>query len=463
MRVVAGPDAGFLSAEQPEWPFHVSALFLLDAAASERFSLDALRTQLQRRVHRVPQFRWVLRDDVLPLLTRPVWIDDPHFDVDRHLHHVAVAPPGDDGELARLVGDLVSTRLPRNKPLWEMWLIEGLAGGRAALLAKIHHAIVDGESGVELVELLFDFEADPEPGPPPPEWVPEPAPSTTSQLANAVSEMVSWPVKAVRLGWSSVQQGATYAAHRGDEEGAVVPFTAPRTPFNGELTPDRGFAFAALDLERCQAIKRAAGVKLNDVILALVAGALRTHLADVDVLPSTPLVVQMPVSLRRGERGGDVGTRVANIFVPVATDVDDPAQRLATIHRTTTQAKQVRRELDEHRRVGITEMVPPGLLALASRQWVQGHLESVMTPMFNVIVSNVAGSPGDIYVAGARLESFFPMGPLVLGAGLNFTVVSNAGHLDVGLLTCPDLVPDAWDVVRRLHPALEELAAAFDL
>jgi len=204
-------------------------------------------------------------------------------------------------------------------------------------------------------------------------------------------------------------------------------------------------------------------VKLNDVILTVVSGALRTYLADVDVLPESPLVAQMPVSLRRGDGGDHVGTRVANIFVPIATDEDVPAARLASIHRTTTQAKQVRRELDEHSGAGITDMLPPGLMALASRQWIIGHFDSVMAPFFNVVVSNVVGSPTEIYVVGARVEAFYPMGPLVLGSGLNFTVVSNAGSLDFGLLTCPDLVPDAWDVANRLQPALDELATAFDL
>jgi len=463
MRVVPGPDAGFLSAEQPEWPFHVSALLILDPGESERFSLASLRQQLLNRIHRVPQFRWVVGDDVLPLLTKPVWVDDPHFDIDRHLHRVAVASPGDERELSRLVGDLVSTRLPRTKPLWEMWIIEGLANGRVALLSKVHHSIVDGESGVELVTLLFDLEPEPEPGPPAPDWVPEPAPSATAQLTNAAAGLLSWPFKAVDLGWSVVRQAATYASHGGDEVGPVVPFSGPRTPFNGELTQDRGFASASLDLERCQAVKQSAGVKLNDVILTVVSGALRTYLADVDVLPESPLVAQMPVSLRRGDGGDHVGTRVANIFVPIATDEDVPAARLASIHRTTTQAKQVRRELDEHSGAGITDMLPPGLMALASRQWIIGHFDSVMAPFFNVVVSNVVGSPTEIYVVGARVEAFYPMGPLVLGSGLNFTVVSNAGSLDFGLLTCPDLVPDAWDVANRLQPALDELATAFDL
>ncbi len=463
MRTVSGPDAGFLAAERAEWPFHVSALSILDPGANGRFSIESLRAQLLDRLHRVPQFRWVLRDEVLPLLTRPVWVDDPHFDIDRHLHRVAVPAPGDERELALLVGELVATRLPRTKPLWEMWLIEGLEGGRFALLTKVHHSLADGESGVELVELLFDFEADPAPGPPPPAWEPEPVPSTATQLVSSVTELATWPVRAVRLGWSSVRQGATYAAHSGDEEGAAIPFSGPRTPFNGELTQDRGFASASLDLERCRAVKRSAGVKLNDVILALVSGALRTYLTDVDVLPDTPLVAQVQVSLRRSDSADHVGTRVATIFVAIATDQDDPAERLATIHRTTTHAKEVRRELDAHSSVGITEMLPPGLMSLASRQWIASHLDSVMTPMFNVVVSNVAGPPADIYVAGARTEAFFPMGPLVLGSGLNFTVVSNADRLDFGLLTCPELVPDAWDVVDRLQRALEELEAAFEL
>lgn len=461
MQRVAGPDATFLSAERPEWHFHVSALLILDAASSERFSLDSVRQSLANRLHRMPQFRWKLGGDPLGGLGRPMWIDDPNFDLDRHLHHVALPGAGDRHELGELVGTLVSSKLNRSRPLWEMWLIEGLARGRSALLAKVHHSIIDGESGAELVTLLCDMEADPPPDPPPPAWVPEPPPSQEERWRMAAGDVAEWPVRVAKLGRQLVQQGTTYVSHTRGADRPPHPFEAPKTSFNGRLTPDRAFASAALDLDRAKAVKGAADVKLNDVVLAVTGGAMRSYLAESGELPEKPLVAQVPVSIRGDEPTDHVGTKVSMMFTSIATDIADPAERLRSIHRTTAMAKQVRSALTGQRRINLTDTLPSGLISVAARTWTAAGLDTAVPPVFNLIVSNVPGPPFDLYLAGARIESMYPMGPLLFGSGLNVTVVSNAERLDVGLLSCPDLLPDAWQIADRMQPSLDELADAF--
>ena len=463
MRRVAGPDATFLAAEQPEWHFHVSALLIVDAAASEQFSLAAVRDSVARRLHRVPQFRWKLQPDPLRALGHPIWVDDPNFNIDRHLHHVALPGNGDLQELGTLVGTLMSSSLNRARPLWEMWLIEGLEDGRAALLAKVHHSIIDGESGTELVALLLDLEADPEPDPEPPEWVPDPQPSVEEALRLVAEDVVEWPRRVASLGWQVVQQAATYVSHTAGINRPPHPFEAPKTPLNGQLTPDRSFACASLDLELTKRIKDAAGVTLNDVILAVTSGALRTYLLENDQLPDLPLVAQVPVSMRRDGDTGHIGPKVSMMFTSLASNVADPSERIRAIHRSTSRAKEMRAALTEQRAINLTNMVPSAMIGLAARAWTAAGIDSSVRPVFNVIVSNVPGPTFDMYLAGARVESLFPMGPLLFGSGLNVTVVSNSERLDVGLLTCPDLVPDGWEIAQHVAPALDELAVSYGL
>lgn len=459
IRQVPGADGAFLSAETPEWHFHVSMLLILEAHESERSSFDAVRETLTNRIHRVPQFRWKLQAAPVTTIARPYWVDDDMFDLDRHLSHVALPQPGDDLALARLVGRLLSSRLDRTRPLWEMWVIDGLDGGRSALLAKVHHAIIDGQSGAELATVLFDLERDPEPDSQPPAWHPEPAPSGTVMLGDIAHRATGWPYRVAQLGRQFVRQGATYLRHTIGPAPITHPFQAPRTPFNGTLTPSRSFAAASISLADAKVVKDAFGVKLNDVVLAVVSGVLRSYLADLDELPDQPLVAQIPVSMR-ADADAHVGTKVSMMFSAIATDVDDPADRLRSIHATTSASKEMRQALTADQIMSLTDNTAPALVAMAALAWTAGGLDSAAPPVFNVIVSNVPGPPLDLYLAGARIAAMYPMGPLLFGAGLNFTIVSNATRLDIGILACPDLLPDVWSVADRVGPAFDELVDA---
>ncbi|MEZ5243764.1 MAG: wax ester/triacylglycerol synthase family O-acyltransferase [Acidimicrobiales bacterium] len=458
-RQVPGPDAAFLYGERPEWHFHVSALTILDPAASDRFSFDEVVAQLQRRLHLSPQFRWKLLESPLHMrLERPVWIDDPDFDIANHVHRVAAPHPGDRRAVGELVGQLVSYKLDRSRPLWEMWLIEGLEDGRVALLAKIHHAIIDGQSGSELATLLYDLEPDPPPDDEPPPYEPEPAPSFAERIAMATGHAVVWPIRAGRFSRQVLRQGITVGRHALGGDPPAQPLQAPRTVLNGRLTSDRSFASAAVRLDDAKRVKDAFGVKLNDVVLAISAGALRGYLDARSALPDKPLIAQVPVSLR-AEADEHIGTKVAALFCSLATDIDDPGERLRAIHASTISAKEMRRDLDADHRINWTDTLPPAAIALAARSWSAAGLDARTPPVFNLIISNVPGPPFDLFLAGARVDAMYPMGPLLYGSGVNFTVVSDADELHFGLMSCPALVPDPWAIADRLPAALDELLA----
>jgi WS/DGAT/MGAT family acyltransferase len=238
------------------------------------------------------------------------------------------------------------------------------------------------------------------------------------------------------------------------------PLQAPRTPLNGALTSDRVFACAGIDLATAKAVKDAFGVKLNDVVLAVSSGALRRYLDEQGELPERPLVAQVPVSIRDETSQDHVGTKVAAMFCSLATDIDDPASRLRAIHASSTSGKAQRTKLTHQTEVNLTETTPPAAIAIASRLWSLGRLDGRIPPIFNLIISNVPGPPFDLYVAGARIEALYPMGPLLYGSGVNFTVVSTKDRLDFGLMACPAIVPDPWAIADQIEPALEELVSA---
>ena len=459
-RRVPGPDAAFLYGERPEWHFHVSALTLLDPTTSERFSFDEVVAQLERRLHLSPQFRWKLLEGPLRLrIERPVWIDDPDFDVANHIHRIAAPQPGDRRAVGDLVGQLVSYKLDRSRPLWEMWVIEGLEDGRVAMLAKIHHSIIDGQSGSELATLLFDLEADPPRDDEPPPYKPEPAPSFAERIAMATAHAAVWPVRVGRFSEQVVRQGITMGRHALGAQPPAQPLQAPRTSLNGRLTSDRRFASSAVNLDEVKRVKEAFDVKINDVVLAVSAGALRGYLEEQESLPIKPLIAQVPVSLR-AEDDEHIGTKVGALFCSLATDVDDPSERLRAIHASTIKGKEMRRDLDADHRINWTDTLPPAAIAVAARSWSAAGLDGRTPPVFNLIISNVPGPPFDLFLAGARVEAMYPMGPLLYGSGINFTVVSDASQLHFGLLSCPALVPDPWAIADRLPGALEELLAA---
>ncbi len=462
MKRVSGVDAAFLYGETPSWHMHVSAVLIADpGTAPGGFTVERLKGQIEERLHLAPQFRWRLVE--VPFgVDRPVFIEDPDFDIDLHVRRIGIPPPGGPEQLGNLIGDLVSIKLDRRQPLWEFWVIEGLEGGRVAVLAKVHHSIVDGITGSELASVLFDLS--PEGTDIPPEDGPrtiEPVPNPFELFFRGLAGSMVTPWRLVRFAGQSVRQGLSFLGFARDGGPPPIPFQAPRTSFNTELTPHRRFAYTSVSLDQVKKIRRAYDVKLNDVVLALCAGSLRRYLEAGGELPETPLIAQVPVSMRNDD-DKEVGTKVGAMFASLATDVDDPVLRLLSIHDSTKSAKEMQRALAADKIMGITETAPPALISLAARMYTAAQLDKRTPPIMNLIISNVPGPPFPLYVGGAEIQAMYPMGPLLYGTGINVTVFSYRDSIDFGFMVCREVVTDPWSLAEGIDLALAELVKAAD-
>jgi len=461
---VGGLDAAFLSCETPGMHMHVCGLVVLEPATTAEATFCGIRTLLLDALARVPQLHQRLAP-VLPGAGRPWWVDDAAFDMDRHLQRVSVSPPGDDAALARLVGEFVGRPLRRDRPLWEAWFVDGLSGDRVALVAKMHHAIVDGVTGVAVMGRLFGFGA-PQGAVPGAEgpWRPQPSPGALRLIGMGVVGRLRAPLEMARLvPVTAGRLGATAwdLGTRGVHGGArALPFTAPRTSLNAVLTARRSVGYVAVPLDDVKAVKSAFGVKVNDVVAAVVGGALRRYLEARGELPERPLVAAEPMAVH-AQVGGVAGvSKLSVMFSTLGTDVADPAERLRTVAASNARAKEVTRAMGSDTFVRWAEQIWPRSLAMGARLYARLHMAEHHPVMFNVLVSNVAGPPIDLYLAGNRVVATYAFGPIIDGAGLNVTVLSTGDQVGFGLMACPDVVPDVGALAASLPGALDELVRA---
>jgi WS/DGAT/MGAT family acyltransferase len=441
---------------------HVSAVSILDPSTGHDFSFERLRQQIAERIPEVPQFRMKLHE--VPFgLHRPLLVDDPDFDLDFHLRHIGAPAPGGREQLGNLIGELVGWKIDRSRPLWEMWLIDGLEGGRKALLAKIHHSIIDGVSGSELATVLLDIEPDPAPRPVVIEDEERPTPPNDFELVlTGLFHTMSTPYRVARFTRQSLRQAAKFLPFAQSESTPPIPFQAPRTPFNTTISPHRRFSFSSVSLADAKTVKDAFGVKLNDVVLALCAGTLRSYLESLDELPETPLIAQVPVSTRPDDQKREIGTQVSAMFASLATDIADAADRLRAIYDSTRGAKEMQKAMSAEKIMGLGDTATPGLISLAARMYTAAGLDRAAPPVMNLIISNVPGPAFDLYSAGARVEALYPMGPLLFGTGINITVFSYGDSIDFGFMVCRDVIDDPWPLADGIPIAMQELVKAAD-
>ena len=458
---LTGMDAAFLALESPEMPMHVVGVLLLDPAAGAGYSADRLRQVIRDRLHRMPPF--LRRPVEAPLqLDRPYWHYETDIDLDAHVLTGSVPTPGDLHALGRLVGEITERRLPRDRPLWELHIVDGLADGRVALIAKVHHSTLYGAAGAEFIAELLDLSAEP-PDTPAAEPVDRAtSPGRAGLLRRTLVAQARLPL---RIGRLVVDGGRNVVGTVGALGGVVqrhgreaLPSLAPRTAISGALTPHREAAFTALSLDDTKRVKDAAGVKLNDVVLAVVALAVRRYLQRRDALPDRPLVAGVPVNAGEGETEGT--NTLATMLVQLPVDELDPAELLREVHEASLAAKDFTAALGPTAIAELAGITPPAALSMTS--WLMRNLglAAVQPALTNLVVSNVMGPPIPLFLAGAQVDAIYPLGPLLQGAGMNLTVLSNLDRLDVGVMACPDLVDDVWELVDSLPACLAELAAA---
>ena len=459
---MTGLDAKFLYSETPTTHMHTVKVVVSDVSAVESgFSYETLTEVLSQLLVRLPPFR----RRVVPVpwgLGHPVWVEDPKFDLSRHLGHCRLATPGDDRQLATVVAGFASTQLPRDRPLWELLVVEGLAGDRIAAVVKIHHAVADGSAAVALLRnVLRAATVEPSPDSVDDPWHPEPIPPRRQLLTLAARQQVArWKGLPHLVRQWMAQSRASERRRRSFTPKPPLPLHhIPRTSFNVSITAERVFAMTTLPLDELKAVKRATGTTLNDVYLTLCGGALRRYLHDRGELPERPLIASVPVSTDPNlDRLS--GNQVDNLYVSIATDVADPLQRLLQIHEGAQASKEVRKLLGHDLLAQRVDIAPPQIYHSIVRFWGRSHIADHVHPPLNVVLSNVAGPADRIFFGPIEVEALYSVGPILEGIGLNITAWSYSGGLDVSLLACPVSVPHPWLIIDALHDELVELRSA---
>ncbi len=485
MQQLTALDAQFLALESSGATYgHVGALALFDPSTAPGGSLtaDDIAQVVAGRIDQLPPFHQRLVR--VPLgLDHPYWIEDPKFDLGFHIRDSAVPPPGNDKQLAETVARIFARPLDRRRPLWELYVIHGLEGGRVALLSKVHHAAVDGVSGAEILGVLFDLEPDAPTvqGEPHKTFKPERRPSELEMLGRGLLGLPRWPVRALRSvptalaalpafpgqalvpGVPQFQKALAEVQRNlgGSKDRELVEVRtsrAPKTRFNGKISPHRRFAFGSLPLDDVKAIKNALNIKVNDVVVALCATAVRDWLLERDELPDEPLVALIPVSVRTEEERGTFGNKVTGMILPIPTNVDDPRDRLMQAHRILKRAKSQNAALPANLMTDVSNFLPPAIFSRASRLALE--VSGRLRPPLNLVVSNVPGPPVPLYCAGAEMVAHYPVSVIIDGVGLNITVMSYRDKIEVGIIVDHDMVDDAWTFQESMGNALADLKAA---
>jgi WS/DGAT/MGAT family acyltransferase len=492
MERLNGLDGAFVSLESPTTHLHILGALVFDPAnVPGGVDFARIRGLVADRVHLVPPFRKRIAE--VPFgLQHPLMVDDPDFDIDYHVRRVSLPRPGRQPELASLVGDLASRPLDRRRPLWEFHVVEGLEHGHIALVPKVHHAILDGVSGAEVMAAFFDLTSDPPPRPlfgvsrlPPrsrrapgtrrstgvgpearpdgedPSWSPAPEPSELDKWRDVLGSLPAHADTVVRAVSRTVHTVRTLSSRNRD--GARVlppsPFAAPRTSINRSISPYRRVAFAELALEDVRRIRDVLGGTANDVALTVTGGAMRSFFSGREEQPEGPLVALIPVSVRVEEERGALGNRLSAMLVSLADGIEKPGARLEKIREGMASAKEQSRSMGTDVFAGWAQATFPVVSTRLSRLITNLRLFDHMAPLFNLIVSSVPGPDFPLYLAGARMVAMYPVGPIIEGVGVNVTVFSYLDTMYVGIQGCWDLVPDIDAIAEGMESSLSELLA----
>ena len=477
MKQLTGLDAGFLYMETATTFGHISSMAIYDKPASDgERPYEILRDRLEQRL---PMFEPLRRRLVeVPFqLDHPWWVEDPDFDLDFHVRHIAVPPPGGERELADLVGRLISRPLDRARPLWEAYVIEGLPGGQWAALLKMHHATIDGAAGALMTMMLLDAEPD-APAPAMPELPPtEAVPTPVEMMGRTMVSYAQRPQRFVAAQGRMIREAFDLAKDNTEQiraawtdafsvGGAADPTApslptraAPKTPFNKAITPHRRIAYRSFPLDDVKALKNHSEVTLNDVVMALCAGALRRYLGRHESLTDQPLVAAVPVSIRTGDEEDMWTNRVSSVFSQLPTHLADPRQRMQFAHDAMVSAKGSFDLVPAESMIDFAQFTPPALFTESAALMTRMRMADQLQQVSNLVISNVPGPREPLYMGSARLQHYYPVSTIAEGQGLNITVQSYEDKLDLGLVGCRELLPDLWHIIDDVQAELDELMA----
>jgi diacylglycerol O-acyltransferase / wax synthase len=462
MKQLAGIDPLFLSLETPRWPMHVGGLIILDPSSVPDFGFDWLCRNFAERIVKVPKYRWKLKE--VPFgLGRPAWVEDPDFDVTRHFDRVRVRDPGGRQELGELVGELMEELLDRHRPLWKVRYIDGLAGGKAALLLMQHHCLMDGAALASVIEMImadkpgsagtFDEIS---PGESPAE------PSDLELLISSGVDLLTTPVRLARYTVAATRRIRRFGPQLLKNGALGMAGGAPATAFNRPVGPRRALVFISVSLADVKAVRKSVGVSVNDVVVGLCGEALKRYLAQRGQAAQKSLTAVVPVSMRAaGDR--ELTNRVSMITTTLATDILDPAERIRKISRSTRPGKENARRFQSEPLPSASELLPIYALKPVV-QLLQSSVGTRLMPVgANAIVSDVMGPPGPLHVAEAKVTGIYPASGLTTKNSINFTVFSSDGRIDFGITVDPEIVLDPWIIADAIPVALEELMSASGL
>jgi diacylglycerol O-acyltransferase / wax synthase len=454
---LTGLDASFLHLERDSAHMHVAACAIFTGSPPTH---EELLAAIEARLHLVPRYRQRLA--FVPFgQGRPVWVDDPHFNAAYHVRHTALPKPGTEEQLMRMTGRVFSQALDRSRPLWELWLVEGLEGDRFALLSKTHHALVDGISGVDIITVLFDTSPDPMPvAPPDQEWAPRPLPSRAQLLADALLERATVPGEMVRGARAALRGPRAVAGRVTRSLGALGDLAltglqpAPSSLFNVSIGPHRRFTWVRGDLNAIKAVKNTLGGTVNDVVLTVVAGALGRYLRlHGEATDGLELRAMVPVSVRADVERGALGNRVAAMWARLPVGITDPVERLRMVSTAMQEVKESGQAVGAQVLTQLSGFAPPTIMSQAARLQARQRL-------FNLVVTNVPGPQFPLYLLGRELEAIFPLVPLAKNTALGIAIMSYNGQLNFGLSGDYDALADIDVLADELRSSIEEIVAA---
>jgi diacylglycerol O-acyltransferase len=449
-------DVSFLTNESASSHMHVGGILIFEGPPP---SYEDLLEHIRGRLHLVPRFRQKLAHP--PVQTgRPFWVDDPNFNLEYHVRHSALPAPGSEEQLRKMSARVFSQQLDRTKPLWELWLVQGLTRKRFALITKTHHALVDGVSGVDIATVLFDTKPVPEPAEPDHDWVPDTEPSSATLATKGLEGLLATPLRlarrlehAIQHPQAAVRQLAEAAEGVG-EIGWAFANPAPTVPLNADIGSHRRFTWVRSDLGQMKRIKNELGGTVNDVVLAVVAGAIRDWLHGRGIrTEGLELRAQVPVSIRAEGERGQLGNRLAVMRAPLPVYIADPVRRLQTVTRAMQGLKQSKQALGAEVITRFNDFAPPTLLAQAARI-------NFSTRLFNLVVTNVPGPQMPLYVLGRELQDIFPVGFLPPHQALFVAIMSYNGGVNFGLLADYDTMDDVEVIAEAIERSIAELADA---